>query len=81
MGSVCYLIKSTTLSQSLNDSMKDCLFTGDTLFLCGCGRFFEGTPEQMLMAMDKIASLSNETLIYPGHEYTLQNMKVGLFET
>lgn len=48
------------------------LFTGDTLFLMGCGRLFEGTPEQMYQSLQKIAALPDDTLIYCGHEYTLE---------
>lgn len=49
------------------------LFTGDTLFSLGCGRLFEGTPEEMFASLKKIASLPDETQIYFGHEYTLRN--------
>lgn len=48
------------------------LFTGDTLFLMGCGRLFEGTPAQMYDSLLKIAALPDETLIYCGHEYTVE---------
>jgi len=50
------------------------LFCGDTLFACGCGRVFEGTPEQMHASLSKLASLPDETLVYCGHEYTLANI-------
>lgn len=50
------------------------VFTGDTLFISGCGRFFEGTPEQMLSAMSKLSALPGETLVYCGHEYTKANV-------
>lgn len=51
------------------------VFTGDTLFPCGCGRFFEGTAAEMHRAlMDVLAALPPATLVYPGHEYTLANM-------
>jgi hydroxyacylglutathione hydrolase len=49
------------------------IFTGDTLFSLGCGRIFEGTYEQMFNSLNKIKKLSNDTKIYFGHEYTLQN--------
>ena len=49
------------------------IFTGDTLFSLGCGRIFEGTYEQMFNSLNKIKKLSNDTEIYCGHEYTLQN--------
>lgn len=54
------------------------LFCGDTLFSAGCGRLFEGTPEQMLASLSKLAALPAETLVYCGHEYTLSNLKFGL---
>lgn len=49
------------------------LFCGDTLFSVGCGRMFEGTPEQMLGSLDRLAALPPETLVCCGHEYTLAN--------
>lgn len=50
------------------------LFCGDTLFACGCGRLFEGTPEQMYASLSKLASLPDDTKVYCGHEYTLANI-------
>ena len=51
------------------------LFCGDTLFACGCGRLFNGTPEQMQHSLQKIAQLPDNTLVYCAHEYTLDNIK------
>lgn len=51
------------------------LFCGDTLFACGCGRLFEGTAEQMLASLSKLAALPDATKVYCGHEYTLANIK------
>lgn len=53
----------------------DALFSGDTLFAGGCGRIFEGTPEQMFNALQKIAKLPGDTKLYCGHEYTLSNLR------
>lgn len=50
------------------------LFCGDTLFACGCGRLFEGSPEQMHTSLAKIAALPGSTLLYCAHEYTLDNI-------
>jgi hydroxyacylglutathione hydrolase len=50
------------------------LFCGDTLFACGCGRLFEGTPEQMMASLGKLAALPDATKVYCGHEYTLANI-------
>ena len=50
-------------------------FTGDTLFSLGCGRIFEGTNEQMFDSLNKIKSLPEDTKIYCGHEYTLNNSR------
>jgi hydroxyacylglutathione hydrolase len=55
------------------------LFCGDTLFACGCGRLFEGTPAQMADSLAKLARLPGETRVYCGHEYTLAN--IGFAET
>jgi len=49
------------------------IFTGDTLFSLGCGRIFEGTYKQMFESLSKIKNLPDDTKIYCGHEYTLQN--------
>ncbi len=50
------------------------LFCGDTLFACGCGRVFEGTPQQLYASLQKLVSLPDDTLVYCGHEYTLANI-------
>jgi hydroxyacylglutathione hydrolase len=50
------------------------LFCGDTLFACGCGRLFEGTPEQMYASLAKLSALPDDTKVYCGHEYTLANI-------
>lgn len=55
-----------------------CLFSGDTLFSMGCGRLFEGTPEDMQGAMEKFARLPAETKVYCGHEYTRDNCRFAL---
>ena len=51
------------------------IFTGDTLFSLGCGRLFEGTYEDMFKSLSLIKTFDKETLIYFGHEYTLNNAK------
>ena len=51
------------------------LFCGDTLFAAGCGRLFEGTPEQMHQSLSRLAALPEDTLVYCTHEYTLSNLK------
>jgi hydroxyacylglutathione hydrolase len=54
------------------------LFCGDVLFSAGCGRIFEGSPEQMYESIQKIAALPDETEIYPAHEYTSSNITFAL---
>jgi hydroxyacylglutathione hydrolase len=51
------------------------LFCGDTMFAAGCGRLFEGTPEQMWQSLSKLVTLDQNTLVYCGHEYTLANLR------
>ena len=53
-------------------------FVGDTLFAMGCGRLFEGTPEQMYSNMRKLEALGDDTVIYCAHEYTLSNGRFAL---
>jgi hydroxyacylglutathione hydrolase len=54
------------------------LFCGDTLFLMGCGRVFEGTPAQMWNSLGKLKALPPETRVYCGHEYTQNNARFAL---
>ena len=54
------------------------LFTGDVLFAAGCGRIFEGTAGQMWDSLQRIMSLPDETRIYCGHEYGLENLEFAL---
>ena len=51
------------------------LFCGDTLFTCGCGKLFEGTPAQMHASLQKFAALPDDTQVYCAHEYTLENIR------
>jgi len=57
---------------------KNILFSGDTLFSVGCGRFFEGTATDMQASMDKLAALPGNILNYCGHEYTQANCEFAL---
>ncbi len=50
-------------------------FVGDTLFAMGCGRLFEGTPEQMYESLQRLTALPDQTLLYCAHEYTLSNAR------
>lgn len=73
--SVCYYLT--------HDRVKPgALFTGDTLFVGGCGRLFEGTAEDMYTSFQRIASLPDETLIYCGHDYAIENYEfyLSIFE-
>lgn len=66
-GHICYYVTAP--------SGERVVFTGDTLFQGGCGRFFEGTAEQMYAALcQKLSALPDDTKVFCGHEYTLQNM-------
>jgi hydroxyacylglutathione hydrolase len=51
------------------------LFCGDTLFGCGCGRLFEGSPAQMHQSLSRLARLPDNTLVCCAHEYTLSNIR------
>lgn len=64
MGHICYYA---------TEGGDQAVFTGDTLFVGGAGRFFEGTPEEMLLSMDKLGKLPPETLVYCGHEVALKH--------
>ncbi|KAK3103419.1 hypothetical protein FSP39_019062 [Pinctada imbricata] len=68
-GHICYFVTGPSGKQPA-------VFTGDTLFIGGCGRFFEGTADDMYRALVEIlSSLPSETKVYCGHEYTVNNLK------
>lgn len=67
MGHICFLCSS--------ESSEDVIFTGDTLFVAGCGRFFEGTPSDAHKALAKLDRLPGKTQCYVGHNYTASNLK------
>ncbi|KXF91130.1 hydroxyacylglutathione hydrolase [Phaeobacter inhibens] len=54
------------------------VFTADSLMALGCGRLFEGTPDQMWQSLQKLAALPGETTVYSGHEYTQSNALFAL---
>lgn len=54
------------------------LFCGDTLFSCGCGRLFEGTPEMMWNSLQSFMGLPENTFVCAAHEYTLSNVEFCL---
>ncbi|OIR58433.1 MAG: hydroxyacylglutathione hydrolase [Amphiamblys sp. WSBS2006] len=68
---ICYLLRI--------EGKDFAVFTGDTLFVGGCGRFFEGTPGEMHHALSILGALPNETRVFPGHEYAIRNWEFGLY--
>jgi hydroxyacylglutathione hydrolase len=64
LGHIAYIFRSD-----------DVAFVGDTLFAMGCGRLFEGTPEQMHGSLKRLADLPDKMQLYCAHEYTLANAK------
>ena len=59
--------------------VEDAVFTGDTLFVGGCGRLFEGTPAQMYESLSgKLGRLPAATRVYCGHEYTVSNLRFAV---
>ncbi|XP_060085813.1 hydroxyacylglutathione hydrolase, mitochondrial-like [Ylistrum balloti] len=71
-GHICYYVTA-------GEGEDPAVFTGDTLFIAGCGRFFEGTPENMKTALiDILGELPPKTKVYCGHEYTVNNLKFAL---
>jgi len=74
---LCGVEDSTAQTQSGMATSQQCpvLFTGDCLFVGGVGKFFEGTAEQMHRNLVMLGEgLPSQTLIFPGHEYTLENL-------
>jgi len=58
-----------------SESVPGAVFTGDTLFIAGCGIFFEGTGAEMHAAFERLAALPDATVTYVGHEYTAGNLR------
>ncbi|MBL8630416.1 MAG: hydroxyacylglutathione hydrolase [Rhodospirillaceae bacterium] len=56
----------------------DALFCGDTMFSIGCGRLFEGTPQQMWTSLSRLRDLPDQTRIYCAHEYTASNVRFAV---
>ncbi|CAL1535830.1 unnamed protein product [Lymnaea stagnalis] len=54
---------------------EDSLFSGDCLFLAGCGRMFEAPSSVMLSSLERLSKLNDKTLLWPGHEYAIENLK------
>lgn len=67
LGAVAYLVTNAT-----DDPV---VFTGDTLFIGGCGRLFEGDPPMMHRSLSKLAALDPRTRVFCGHEYTVSNLR------
>lgn len=63
----------STFENGPRHSQRRALITADTLFVAGCGRFFEGDADDMLRALQTISLLPADALICCGHEYTLAN--------
>jgi len=72
--SICYYVTDTS-----DSSQPGGVFTGDTLFLAGCGRFFQGTASEMHAALSYLGSLPDKTIVYNGHEYTASNVSFAKF--
>jgi hydroxyacylglutathione hydrolase len=67
LGAIAYVVSE--------DGEAPCVFTGDTLFVAGCGRLFEGTPNQMHASLESLSRLDDRTRVYCGHEYTESNLR------
>ena len=63
------------VAYAIDDADQRAAFTGDTLFLAGCGRMFEGTPVQFQTSLTLLAELPPDTRVYCGHEYTAANLR------
>jgi hydroxyacylglutathione hydrolase len=70
---VCYFI-----SDNNNIESQNFIFTGDLLFSAGCGRVFSGTHEQMHNSLNRVKKFPLNTMVFCGHEYTLNNLNFAL---
>ena len=60
------------------DAADSVAFVGDSLFAMGCGRMFEGQPDQMWAGLERLAGLPPETFVFCAHEYTAANARFAL---
>ncbi|KAJ3054798.1 hypothetical protein HK097_000790 [Rhizophlyctis rosea] len=73
---ICHTTGSVSYYVVDPETNEKAVFTGDTLFIGGCGRFFEGTADQMHNSLINILGrLPPDTKVYCGHEYTKSNLK------
>ncbi|KAF5330412.1 hypothetical protein D9619_005853 [Psilocybe cf. subviscida] len=70
--SICYYV-----TDKADAAKPGGVFTGDTLFIAGCGRFFEGDGAKMIQALSYLGTLPDETIVYNGHEYTGGSLAFG----
>ncbi|KAI8821641.1 hydroxyacylglutathione hydrolase [Fimicolochytrium jonesii] len=76
---LCHTLGSVSFYVEDKKSGEKAIFTGDTLFVAGCGKFFEGTPEQMHNSLyNVLGQLPAATKVYVGHEYTKSNLKFAV---
>jgi hydroxyacylglutathione hydrolase len=73
---MCYYLETTSLS---SEAVATVLFSGDTLFVGGVGKFWEGQAKDMKYSLDKIKKLPPTTLIFGGHEYAVNNLTFNCF--
>ena len=74
-----YDVDGHTIGHIAYGLMEDkALFSGDSLMVMGCGRLFEGTPEDMWKSLKKLKQLPKDIMIYSGHEYTKSNIEFAL---
>jgi hydroxyacylglutathione hydrolase len=87
MGALCYYFEDKNHIADQNDTelikkqgteCVRCVFTGDTHFVGGCGKFFEGDAKMMQKNLDTLAELPKDTFVFPGHEYTEGNLNWAL---
>ncbi len=71
LDSVCFYIEPTEATNGI-------VFTGDTLFIAGCGRPVGCDAGTMWNSLQKLAALPDSTLVYPGHDYTEENYEFAL---
>ncbi|MCX8071662.1 MAG: hydroxyacylglutathione hydrolase [Candidatus Binatia bacterium] len=76
--SVIFIPAHTTGHVAYHFPGEKVVFTGDTLFVAGCGRLFEGDAATMMASLQKLASLPDDTKVYCGHEYSQKNLEFAL---
>ena len=78
-GHISFILWAANGNQLPEQGDQSAVFCGDTLFAAGCGRLFDGPAQKMYSSLQRLCHLPKDTLLFPAHEYTLDNLQFAHF--